>query len=271
MTRGLGYRRSPPRPLGAKPDFSAAARLAALPPPPDHADNSHLVLSVLDQGGQSSCVAHATVQAVRAAQFRASGVPGPLPSRAFVYWVARAMSHQTGADAGTFVRDAFAAIVRFGLPPESAWPYVDDGASYAKMPGLEAFREADHQRQPTQYERINDFDDARIDAVKRALAAGFLVAFGTPVSERFCSNQLGTGPVGPPLSLPLAGGHAMAIVGYDFRGTSPHFVVVNSWGEQWGNWTTPGFWMMDPSYLTWAETDDLWICEQTPTFIGVAP
>lgn len=270
MTRGLGYKRDPPRPLGARQDFRAAARLG-LDPIPDHADNSHLVLSVLDQGGMSSCVANAVCQAVRASMFRAAPTvaPPPLGSRMFVYWFARAYSHETNNDSGTYIRDAFAALNKFGLPPESAMPYVDDGKSFAKMPPGGALRAAYDQHSPTAYYRIDETGYARLDAVKRALAQGFLVPFGTLVSNDFCAGKLPDGGlVLPPVLGPIAGGHAMAIVGFDDRGSAPHFTVVNSWGEGWGN-ADPGFWLMSPEYLMWTETTDLWLAEAIPAFSEV--
>lgn len=264
MNRGLGYRPDPAKPPGTAPDHRAHARLGA-GPIPDHINNGHLVLSVLDQGHLSSCVANAVCQAVRAAQYRTSGVPGELGSRLFLYYLARAALHEESLDNGTYIRLAFEILNRFGIPPESAFTYTDQHGRYQDKPGISAFRLASDQRAPTTYLRIDDDGAARVDAVRRALAAGYLVVFGTDVSQDFCDNRLGSAPLPPPVSSPIVGGHAMTAVGYDFRGAEPYVEVVNSWGEAWGD---VGYWRMSPEYLTWGPTNDLWIAEATPVFVA---
>jgi C1A family cysteine protease len=42
-------------------------------------------------------------------------------------------------------------------------------------------------------------------------------------------------------------------VGYDAHGA--RLRVANSWTAAWGD---NGLWWMDPEYLTWSETSDLW-------------
>ncbi|MES1205010.1 MAG: C1 family peptidase [Pseudomonadota bacterium] len=260
MIRTLGYRPDPPKAAGQKPDLNAQARLRA-EPIPQRADNRHLVLSVLDQGGIGSCVAQAVMQAVRASQVKHGAVNPPLGSRLWTYYLSRAISGETDLDAGTFIRQAFAAIVKFGFPPESAFPYSDQNESFKLAPGPEVYRQAFDQRQPTEYYRIFEEGPDRVLTVKRALAQGHLVVFGTSVSNRFCGDDLGRGPVMPPAGEPIAGGHAMTLVGYD----GDAFDVVNSWGTGWGD---GGFWAMSASYLSWDQTRDLWICRSAPNFSG---
>jgi len=261
VNRGTGWKKDPPKVAGQTPDRDARLKVRA-EPIPARASNRHLVLGVLDQFGLGSCVANAVMQAVRASQVRGGAVNPPLGSRLWTYYLARAATNEQNEDNGTFIRLAFQAITKLGFPPESAWPYLDDGDAFKQAPPPGVVRQAYDQRAPTEYHRIYETGDARIVAVKRALAQGFLVCFGTLVSNRFCGDDLGRGPVLPPIGDPIAGGHAMCIVGYD----PLSFDVVNSWGTGWG---AGGFWSMDPTYLEWDETQDLWIVESAPPFSAV--
>jgi C1A family cysteine protease len=265
IRRGLGYREDPPKGPGDKVDFDAGAKLRAGPIPP-RASNRHLVVDILDQGGLGSCVANAVMQAIRASQIMNGALtPPPLGSRLWTYYLARAYTNEQLEDNGTFIRNAFAALVKWGFPPESVMPYTDQGDEFRRMPRPFVFREAYDQRTPTEYLRIFETGAARVLAVKRALSQGFLVCFGTDVSNRFAGNDLGRGPVLPPIGEPIAGGHAMVLVGYD----GDSFDVVNSWGDGWGD---RGYWTMSADYLAWERTRDCWIVQSSPQYSSeVAP
>jgi len=256
--RPLGYRPDPAKQSHEKQDYPASARLKAEPLPTWHS-NHRLVLNVLDQGVRSSCVENAIKQVVRMSHVHQGVANPPLGSRLFGYYLDRALAHEIDQDGGTFLRVAFENQNKFGICPESLWPYSDDDVTFKRMPSPEAFRAAYDQRAPTEYFRIYEEGNDRVTAVKRAVAAGFGVAFGTLVSDRFCAGNSGTEPLGPPTELSIAGGHAMAIVGYD----GDVFDVVNSWSVEWGN---RGYWKMTAEYLTWADTQDLWICQASPIF-----
>jgi C1A family cysteine protease len=258
VTRALGYRPDPPKRPGEKPDYDARTKLRAAPIP-YRASNRHLVLSVLDQGMLGSCVANAVMQAVRASQVRQGAVNPPLGSRLWTYYLARKATNEENEDNGTYIRHAFAGIATLGFPPESAWPYSDQGRAFAQPPPAGVTWAAYDQRTPTEYHRIYATGAERVLEVKRALSQGFLVCFGSPVSVRFCNNDLGAGPVPPPINEPIAGGHAQTLVGY----IGDEFDVVNSWGESWGD---RGYWTMSAEYLAWEEVQDAWICEAAPPY-----
>jgi hypothetical protein len=256
MARALGYLRDPPRPPGAKPDHDAAPTLGTAPPPPA-ASNRHLVVEVLDQGAASSCVAHAIPQAIRMAHVKA-GVPDPqLMSRLYGYYASRAEHGDQETDGGTYLRTFFQALNQFGFCPEGYWPY--DLASINIEPPGSAFWAGFDQRSPTVYQRISSAGAARIDDIKRAIAGGFGVCFGTDVSEAFCAGELGEGPIPPPEGLPIAGGHALVLDGYD----GDAFSVVNSWGTGWGD---GGRCTFSADYLAWPNTNDLWIVAKAPKY-----
>lgn len=260
MIRKLGYRPDAHDPR----DQNAEERLGAAVPPAS-ATLRPWVYEVLDQGALGSCVANAIMQAVRVSHIRqeqAGGAPNPAPplgSRLFAYYLSRAIHHQTGEDAGTFLRTCFAALNKFGFPPESVWSYDDGPDKFKRMPATAAMHAAFDQRSPTVYQRISSTGSARVTDIKRAIAAGYPVCFGTDVSTAFASNQV-TGLIGPPNPTDeIAGGHALLAVGYD----SDAFEVVNSWGEGWGN---KGWCRLSPEYLMWSGTRDLWIVESAPLY-----
>lgn len=262
--RALGWKKDAPKPQGAKPDRSARARLGTAPPP-FAASARQYILDVLDQLQLGSCVANGTAQALRAAMVKEGIANPPLASRLWIYYLARAIDHDTNNDDGTQIRNAFTAITRLGFPPESVWPYSDDTSSpnspFRTMPPTEAFNKAYDQRANalTVYERLPDGDATRADDIKRAIAAGHCVVFGTTVSEAFCQGQLGSGPIGPPKNQPVAGGHCMVFAEYE----GDVFRVVNSWSKDFGK---DGWVEFDIDYVNWSETNDLWICSYAPTF-----
>ena len=164
------------------------------------------------------------------------------------------------------------ACCRMGFCPESAWPY--DVSKFAVKPPAEAVWAAYDQRGKvdTNYHRIDTVTgSALLKVMKQALTAGYLFNFGTPVTEAFCSGQAGTTPNNPAMpptdGQDIAGGHSMAVCGYDDTVAKPFFRVVNSWGKDFGD---GGFCYFDATYLTWEQTNDMWICVAAPRFSGGA-
>lgn len=263
--RRFGWKKDPAKLPGETPDRLAGPKLRALPPPPLSASCAQFILDILDQGQLGSCTCNAFAQALRAAMIRAGAQAPELVARLFLYFLARAYDHDTANDDGTFLRNVAQAAVKYGFPEEHVWPYSDDSgpdAPFRKMPPISAFWAAIDRSarfSKPQYFRIESYGAQRIEDVKRAIAAGHCIAFGTDVSEDFSAGNLGTGPIPPPVGLPIAGGHALTIAGYDAEGVD----VVNSWGDSWGN---KGWCRFSWDYITWDKTDDLWIVEVSPLF-----
>lgn len=233
-------------------------RFAALALPsiglPDSFSLRPLVPAVLDQGSTNSCVAHATCSAYQLARrFRGDHAP-PLPSRQFVYWHSRAMHGHQREDGGTYPRSAIKALVSFGAPPETVHPFAG-GAGINRRPPWSADRAGHDTKGPEQYFRIFDTGSARVDACRAALAAGHPLIFGTAVGKSFLES--GGAPVidKPTVSDPIAGRHAMCIVGYRHAPGGTEFEILNSWSA---GWKDMGFCFITESYLNWYETSDIW-------------
>jgi C1A family cysteine protease len=56
---------------------------------------------------------------------------------------------------------------------------------------------------------------------------------------------------------PMAGGHAMCVLGYDARGV----IVINSWGQYWGN---AGLCHLSWDFFTSGWVDDKWTIRSMP-------
>ena len=257
MNGRLGWLRDPPKLAGQAPDWDANFLLNASAPIPPSGSVKHYVVELLNQGPLGSCVANAISQAVRISHVRQGMARPALASRLLMYYCSRAENGDTSEDSGSYLRSCFGAMNKFGFCPESAWPY--DVTKYARMPASNAFRMAFDQHSPTVYQRISSQGTQRTDDIKRAITAGYAVAFGTSVSNRFTQGELGRGPIPAPTAEPIAGGHALCCVGYD----GDAFEIVNSWGEDFG---ANGYCWFSGDYMRWYDTSDLWIVNSAPRF-----
>jgi len=253
----LGWKPDAPKAAHEKPDLDAHLMLRAAPPPPPAANIRHLVVDVLNQGGLGSCVSNAILQAVRCSHVKQGVQNAKIGSRLFGYYLSRAYHHDTANDSGTYLRLFFQALAKFGFCAEDIYPYDDGPEKFKQMPSMAAFRAAFDQANPTTYRRISATGADRLDAIKRAIAAGYGVCFGTDVDNAFCSNQL-VEPLLPPVSN-IAGGHAMMVGGYD----DDIFDICNSWGTGWGH---SGWCRFSADYLTSDISRDFWICEYAPRY-----
>lgn len=257
MVRKLGYLPDPRKRPNETPDKDADEVLSAAPVPPS-SDNVALT-KVVDQGGLGSCVANAIGQAVYGSH-RKQGVQSPkFLSRLFAYYVSRLYHHETNRDSGTFLRTCIAGLNKFGFCPEDVWPYDDGPSKFKRMPPTAVFHAAFDQRSPTVYHRIYSEGRDRLDDIKRALGKGYLVAFGTDVSNDFCSDVGTDKPIDPPVGKTIAGGHAMCFVGHQ----GDTFKVINSWGTNWG---LTGYCDFTGDYVAWGGTRDIWIIEHAPRY-----
>lgn len=245
-----------------------AAHVLAGVEPAGRADCSDRV-SILDQLNLGSCTANAIAQIIRAEMLRTGAPPGvEFASRLWLYSLATAADGNCGQDVGTNLATVIDQAADQGFCKESLWPY--DVATFGHRPSLECDRAAFDQRaQPSiAYHQISEEGAARLFVIKQALTTGKLVAFGTQVTEQFCSTSPVDVVTCPSPKDPIAGGHALTVAGYEPDSVfGERYLIANSWSREWGN---DGFFWMSPSYLAWFETSDLWLVTRVPMFSGEA-
>lgn len=216
--------------------------------------------SQTNQYSLGSCVGNATADAVEILNAIA-GLPPVQLSRLFIYTLARNLMDEDGdgradidRDEGTYPRLAFDVLTKFGVCREDigvergGWPY--DLSKVYTLPSLKSMRAATGHRIHSYY-RITESGADRVDAVIAALRANHPVVMGTKVEKSFLSVS-SAAPVAPPKGETI-GGHALIIVGYL---QAQGFIVKNSWGPNWGD---NGCCIMEPEYIVWSGTSDLWV------------
>ena len=212
-------------PVDSPKDFRAVPNLQGLPRTVDLRPEC---TPVEDQGQVGSCTANAAVGALEF-QRRREGKPNVDLSRLFVYYNSRKMTGRDREDCGATIAQCMAALLAFGTPAETSWPY-DPGSVYTAPPP-QVFDEA-LGNTPREYAKVEG-----LEHVKGALARHQPVVFGTSLPER-CFEEAGkTGVMPTPTAAEVEdaaqrGGHAMLLVGYDAGART--FIVRNSWGPTWG-------------------------------------
>lgn len=254
MPRSTGWKPSPPNKVGLGPPH----HLSALPPPPPAAEVA--LPPPVDQGGASSCTGNAGAVAICVAMAQGLGHPsGPwpeLPSRLFLYYDARAAEGEANKDGGAYIHDIFEMAVNFGFPPESAWSYSDAFDKVIAQPDWEAYRAAADQRYVKGAYRITSAGAELIEDVKRAIAAGHPVVWGTELDQAF--EDLAPGAVWPGVTGPVIGGHAMILHRYD----GDVFWTRSSWG----NWCEGGSARISAAAVM--SGGDFWIVALAPEWSG---
>lgn len=234
-------------------------RLDCLPDPYDARDVPFSALGYSPTGGDielsykrvvrnqvgGSCVGNALVQAVQL-QADLAGIPCPDLSAQYVYRMARWLSQpeygldREPADIGTWPRAAFTALSRWGACPETSWP-ADDRTLNAEPNALAKLDAANWRAQldDASYHRVNTMRDIDV-----ALDNGMPVVAGWWVGDEIFKP---TEPIGEPRN--RAGRHAMVIVGR----IGSDYVLLNSWGAQWGN---NGRWLFKREFVS--QFGDAW-------------
>lgn len=200
-----------------------------------HVDHRETCSPVEDQGRLGSCTAQAVVGMMEY-MMRRSRIEHVNLSRLFLYKVTRKIMGLAG-DTGAYVRKTLQATAAFGVPPEKHHPYVVDRFEDEPDAFLYSYAQSYQALNFARLDQAGQSGSQTLALVKRALAAGYVAAFGFPVYSSL-SNA-------PDIPYPTEvdsqeGGHAVVAVGYDDNhklpdGTKePSLVIRNSWGTGWG-------------------------------------
>jgi C1A family cysteine protease len=258
IPRGLGWHRDLPDPRDYTPKHDYVVRLLhdldSTGDRPKAVDLREYCAEVEDQQALATSTVSAAVAMVRYFQRRATG--GVLePSRMFVYRTARRLNGWVG-DSGLPCRTTLKAIAKYGLPPESMWPY--EASRLDREPDAFVFASA-RSLGPLTYVRLDargERPENALETVRRFLAAGFVSQFGFPVCTSLtCDAEI---PF-PTIFDSVRGGQAVLTVGYDdnrrVRSDKGALLIANSWGPEWGD---GGYGWLPYSYVREQFAADFW-------------
>lgn len=189
-----------------------------------------------NQGSQGSCVAWSS--AFAAQTILESAKSGQQPDN--VAFSPSFMYNQIGLDGcqGSYIIRAMEFMKNTGGVPYNDFPYTDQDCS--RQPNRSMQQEAAQFRMRG-FNRLslgdrNDAVDLR--AIRENLAQGAPVVIGMMVGQSFMQPMMGKDiwvPAPGDQQMMGFGGHAMCVVGYDDKKYGGSFLIMNSWGQEWGN------------------------------------
>lgn len=196
----------------------------------------------LNQGQQGSCVAWASAYAARTivqAQANGGRPDATAFSPSFLY-----NQIKLGNDCqGAYIYKAMEAMEANGVLPFSQFGYSDE--SCRKLPDAAEMQQARAYRIKGFQRLSRSGDDQRTDmlAMKQQLSQGSPVVIGMMVGGSFMQAMEGRElwtPTAQDYRMQGFGGHAMCVIGYDDYKVDREqqggaFLIMNSWGPEWGN------------------------------------
>lgn len=205
-------------------------------PLPESANLQRFAPSVGNQGKQGSCVAWSSAYAARSiVESSRTGQQGENVkfSPAFLY-------NQIGLDGcqGSYIIRAMEFMTKQGSVPYNDFEYTDEDCS--RMPDRSLISKAEEfkMRGFNRLSAGDRNDQIDIRAIKENLAQGAPVVIGMMVGQSFMQGMIGQDVWNPEAGdnqMVGFGGHAMCVVGYDDKKYGGSFLIMNSWGPEWGN------------------------------------
>ena len=194
-------------------------------------DLSSYVDHVYNQGKLNSCTANALCAAYgqdlkKQESTLHKGYVYFDPSRLFLYYNTRYHEGTTKKDAGASIRDTVQALDREGVCEEKEWRY--NIHKFKVQPSPQAYQNAQGNNL-SKYERLVQ----NTDQLRACLNDNCPFVFGFDVYPSFHeAADKGIMPI-PSQAEKLQDCHAVVAVGYSDQ--RKVFVVLNSWGEGWGD------------------------------------
>lgn len=192
---------------------------------------------VMNQGQQGSCVAWASAYAARTiieAQ-RTGQNPNDIKfSPSFMY---NQISIDHNTCQGSYIKYAMDNMMEIGAVPFNSFQY--DETSCTKQPNS-SLKESAKSYKITGFQRLTDEKRGKayeVLAMKQNLSKGSPIIIGMMVGGTFMSNMMGKefwNPSSQDYNQQGFGGHAMCVVGYDDYYEGGSFLLMNSWGTDWG-------------------------------------
>lgn len=218
--------------------LSKSKRLqAAIKKMPASIDLRQWCSPIEDQGNIGSCTANAGVGLLEYFERRAYGkhLDG---SRLFLYKATRNLLGWTG-DQGASLRATMKAMVLFGVPPETHWPYKV--TKYDEEPPAFCYAFAQNYK-ALNYYRLDPPGTSTsqlLTTIKNNLAANLPCMFGFTVYSSIPPVGDGKGEIPYPLKgESVLGGHAIVAVGFNdtkmIGKNKGALLIRNSWGTNWG-------------------------------------
>ncbi|MDP4214120.1 MAG: C1 family peptidase [Bacteroidota bacterium] len=205
-------------------------------PLPESANLQKYAPPVGDQGKQGSCVAWSSAYGARTIleSARTGKAPDELKfSPAFLY-------NQIGEDGcdGSYINRAMEFMTQRGSVPYEDFPYNDQDCK--RQPDQQLLQQAQQFRMRGANRLTVGEGTGQIDlrAIKENLSQGAPVVIGMMVGGTYMQPMMGQdvwNPTQDDASMMGFGGHAQCVVGYDDTKYGGAFLIMNSWGPQWGN------------------------------------
>ncbi len=191
---------------------------------PEQLDLREFVPERKNQGIRNSCVAHANCSAIEAGLYLKDPDRYLALSENYNYFYGRKESGLFPQDRGMYPLAALKSLKRDGICPEILLPYWKHENT---VPGPVA-RSIAHIYASTviSYYRVYSQED-----IKKSLALGNFVVFSSLVYYYWNNCDVNNPIIRLPTEKDIPNGlHCMMIIGY----TKTNWIVLNSWGELWG-------------------------------------
>ncbi|MFI5193124.1 MAG: C1 family peptidase [Chitinophagales bacterium] len=205
-------------------------------PLPESANLQKYAPPVGDQGKQGSCVAWSSAYSARTIleAARTGKAPDALKfSPSFLY-------NQIGEDGcdGSYINRAMDFMTKRGSVPYEDFPYNDQDCK--RQPDQQLLQQAQQfrMRGANRLTVGEGTDQIDLRAIRENLSQGAPVVIGMMVGGTYMQPMMGQdvwNPTQDDASMMGFGGHAQCVVGYDDTKYGGAFLIMNSWGPQWGN------------------------------------
>ena len=219
--------------------------------------------TIEDQKNIGSCTANAAIGLIEYYQKKTKGKYIDM-SRLFLYKATRNLMKVKG-DTGAYLRTTMGAMVLFGSPPESYWPYITE--NFDEEPAAFTYSFA-KEFQAVRYFRLDPLGtsgESLLQRIKSFLNRGMPSMFGFSVYSSM-SQASSTGEIPYPCNEDkFDGGHAIVATGFDDnkeiinnscgKVTKGAIRIRNSWGTQWGD---QGYGWLPYEYIKDGLAKDWW-------------